>query len=310
MRSNRTRGRKSSISTRDHLRMLLHPVIAAILALSAVLLSAPARTTVASVLERSIFFPYRLAVGWGARSLLAERELLRLARLAREGEGAKEEKLETDAENVRLRALVGFERRSDAEWFPGVVIGRGRSRLGDLLLVRVTDPFQIEIGQPVADPSGLLGRVLSVSNDIARVEGLRNRNVAVSVVDQRSREEGIARWDPSCGSALSVQGVPAQADWQVGDRVVTSGLGSVFPRGLLVGYVMGVREEGGGLLRSVGVRPASSFDRASEVLFLVGGTNAPGAEGTGVYPFDPLVPLSREDRPAEGTLSAGARPAP
>ena len=64
-----------------------------------------------------------------------------------------------------------------------------------------------------------------------------------------------------------VEGVPAQADWQPGDRVVTSGLGTAFPRGILVGWV-GEPRGGGGGMQNIPVRLAASAARSQEVFLL------------------------------------------
>jgi len=57
---------------------------------------------------------------------------------------------------------------------------------------------------------------------------------------------------------------------QVGDGVVTSGLGGVFPKGLVVGYVSGVQREQFGLFQTIEVEPAVDFTRLEEVLVLLG----------------------------------------
>jgi rod shape-determining protein MreC len=220
----------------------------------------------ALLLERSVFLPYRFALGWGPRSLLAERraaaELARLAGRARLEDGA----LEAARENDRLRSLLGFRRRGEYDLLPATVVGSGRSRIGDLLLVEPEQDPGSAIGLVALTPDGLLGRVASQAGRTLRVECLAHRNVAVSVVNQRSREGGILRWEPGVGRPM-VEGVPAQADWQPGDRVVTSGLGTAFPRGILVGWVE-ERRGGGSDRLSIPVRPAASAARAQEVFLL------------------------------------------
>jgi len=262
-----------------------------VISLALAFLPLPLKTRVAGLLERSVFLPFRLAVGWGPRSLLSEQRASRLAREAMEKRLGEDERLEVEGENERLRGLVGFGRRAGFQLEAATVVARGRERFGDLLVLRLSAPRMVSAGMPVLCPEGLLGRVSRVEGRMARVECLTHQNVAVSVRNVRSREGGIVKWRPDSGR-LVIEGVPRQADWQAGDRLVTSGLGAAFPRGLLVGWVEGQAEEEGSPLKTVHLRPAASSQRVDEV-FLLG----VGAEGrwseTGVdlgalYPPDPI----------------------
>lgn len=270
------------------------------------------RRAIASLLEHSVFLPYRLAIGWGPRSLLSEHELSKLKKRQAEFAGAEDQHRETEAENRRLRLLLGFERRGGYELLPATVLGRGRERYGELVVARPADAARVVQGMPVVTAEGLIGRVSGLHGGLARIEGLKNQNVAVSVVNQRSREEGIVKWQPDRRGSLLVQGVSSQADWQIGDRIVTSGLGSVFPRGLLVGWVIGGNTEGSGLLRQIRLRPAADLARAEEVFILL---QAPlGAaepeEASSLYPLDPARDLSRRVSPPSDAFASGPTPTP
>ncbi len=324
MRSVRLIALRPSRAATHRLRAWASPVSALVLTLFlGFVLPTNARTSLASFLEHSLFFPYRAAIGWGPRSLLAERalvahEAVRADAATREGAAR-----ETSAENEHLRRLLGLGRRSEARLVPAVVVARGRGRLGDVLTARYEGAERLELGLPVVVPEGLLGRIAAIDGQLIRVEGLANPNVAVSVQDQRSREEGIAKWIPGGRWPLWVQGAPSQADWQGGDRVVTSGLGAVFPKGLLVGYVMGAQAEEMGRLRRIGLRPAASFARAEVVFFLLGDgkptyppvTRGPGADPdeagwTALYPIDPERELSRLEMGEAERFRSGPVPSP
>jgi rod shape-determining protein MreC len=249
------------------LRPWLSPGAGLLLSLGLTLLPLPWKTGLASVLERSVFLPYRFAVGWGPRSLLAQHRAGAALQERTRGELTLDAALEATQENNRLRGLLGFRRRSDVELHPAVVVGRGRGRFGDLLVVEPAEPDVAEPGMVVITSDGLLGRVRERDGAYARVECLTSLQTAVSVTNQRTREGGILKWDPLRGG-LAVGGIPSQSDWQPGDRVVTSGLGLAFPGGILVGWVTGHRAGRGGLLQSIEVRPAARAARAQEVFLL------------------------------------------
>jgi rod shape-determining protein MreC len=87
--------------------------------------------------------------------------------------------------------------------------------------------------------------------------------VAVSV--ERSREQGIFRY---ISGIASLEGVRQSADVLVGDRVISSGMGGVYPAGLLIGTVSAVADEADGLTMKVVITPAATLDRLEEVFVL------------------------------------------
>jgi rod shape-determining protein MreC len=266
------------------------PLIALAAALGLAFLPLPVKTGVATVLEHSVFLPFRMAVGWGPRSLQSAWRMSRMAREATELRIAADEQEEMQGENQRLRGLLGFRRRADHELLAAAVVARGRDRFGDLLVVEPADPGGGNPGEPVLTPQGLIGRVSRTGGRFCRVECLTHQNVAVSVRNARNWEGGIVKWSPQSGG-LVIEGVPGQADWRAGDRLVTSGLGAAFPRGLLVGWVVGQKGESGGLLKTVRVRPAASAARVDEVFLLrvspAGSFSEGGIDVGAFYPADP-----------------------
>jgi len=303
--------RSSRHSLLSRLRPWVAPMAGIFLSVGLSVLPLAFKAGLAGVLERTVFYPYRFALGWGPRSLTAQSKAVALAReqAGRALEG--DETREAERENDRLRGLLGFHRRADVDLVPAVVVGRGRARFGDLLVVEPAERGGAAVGQVAISPEGLIGRVASTEGGLARVECLTNLNVAVSVVNQRSREGGILRWGLSRGS-LVIDGVPSQADWRPGDRVITSGLGTAFPRGILVGWVGGHRSGRGGL-QSVLVRAAASPGRAQEVFllhFVAGSSDMAGASVPGLTSLYPTEsPRSLRGGPAAIT-AATAAPAP
>lgn len=284
--------------------------IAALL-VSITLLALPDRVchTIGSVLEYSVFAPYRYAVGWGQGSLAARLEVRRLSKLETTAGLDQVQMQEVSEENRRLRRLLGLRRRAADILIPATVVSRERGRGGDVLLVETDAAETIRTGSPVIVPEGLLGSVVSQDGTRLRVRCLTNPQTTASVLDQRTRDEGILRGALRDRDRLVILDVPVQADWQVGDRVITSGLGDVFPRGLLVGTVEQVEREATGPLERAWVRPAASPSRAEEVFVLL-----PGAAGTGDrpdwFPSDPEPALSTLQLDDGRGLTFGLAPSP
>jgi len=101
----------------------------------------------------------------------------------------------------------------------------------------------------------------------SRVRLLLSETTAVSVRNVRSRALGIVDWDPGQGR-LRVDQVPYHADFALGDTLVSSGLGGVFPPDLPVGVVASVSEPPERLLKDVALHPFVAFYQIEEVFVL------------------------------------------
>ncbi len=263
--------------------------------LSGVLLATPAgfRGSISNALEWSLFLPVRAVIGWGGRSLLVSAQNRKLQRdltaerleTARMGEAGRE--------NQTLRRMLGMQARSGLSLLPARVVARSTEWPGEVLWVDAAGVPQT--GLAVVSPEGLVGRVARTAGSRALVETLWHSRVAVSVIDARSREQGILHWDPARPGEVSIDHVPLQADFRAGDAVITSGMGEVFPKGILVGYVQGGQEDPGTQLKRIRVRPAVRRGRALEVFLL--DERPPLGDATRLYP-------------ESGGTPAGAPPVP
>ncbi len=250
--------------------------------LSGLLLATPAgfRSSVSSALEWSVFFPVRAFLGWDGRSLLVGMQNRKLQRdlTAQRLEAAQ--MVEAGRENQTLRRMLGMEARAELTLLPGRVVARSTEWPGEIIWVDVTGvPTS---GLAVVSPDGLVGRVARTVGTRALVETLWHSRVSVSVIDARSREQGILHWEPARPGEVSIEHVPLQADYRAGDAVITSGMGEVFPRGILVGYVLGGEEDPRTQLKRIRVRPAASRGRTLEVFLLE--ERPPLGDATGLYP--------------------------
>lgn len=115
---------------------------------------------------------------------------------------------------------------------------------------------------------GLVGQVVGVEDHYAKVLLLLDPSSAVDVLVQRSRQRGLLRGQGKEVCLLDY--VPAEADVQENDLVITSGFDGLYPKGILVGYVAHLYPGRlKGLFRPIEVRPAVDFSSLEEVLVLL-----------------------------------------
>ncbi len=179
-------------------------------------------------------------------------------------------------ENNRLQEMVSAEERlkklyplqSDYSGHSTLarIYGRDPSNWFKTVLVDKGSDDDIAKDMAVLGADGLVGRVTEVSSRTAKVLLITDVNSAVDVILQRSRSQAIMEGKRE--EACILKYVQKSDDVQPGDRVITSGMGGVFPKGLVAGTVSKVDRKRPGIFQYVEVVPAVDFSRLEEVLIL------------------------------------------
>jgi rod shape-determining protein MreC len=112
--------------------------------------------------------------------------------------------------------------------------------------------------------NGLVGKVLKTNENTSVIQTLKNYNSAVSIRDTRSKTHGILKWNKK----FFIEGIPQYADIKEGDTIVTSGDGSVFPRGLPVGIVISVKKQENDFSLDTEVKTFDDLDKI-DVVFII-----------------------------------------
>jgi len=178
---------------------------------------------------------------------------------------------ETREENVRLRRLLVLRVRLPLATVSGEVIGREAGGWVRSLTVNRGRGDGIAQQTPVIVPDGLVGRVVQVHRAAAVVQLLNDPASTVGAVVQRTRTAGLVEGD--AGGTVRFKFMARDgASVTLGDLVVTSGLGTTFPKGLPVGRVVKVEDKGSALFHFAVLAPAVDFSRVEEVLLVTGQT--------------------------------------
>jgi len=171
------------------------------------------------------------------------------------------------AQNARLKDLL------DAQTSLGLSVQLARLIDVDL------DPFRprvvlnvgasqgVTVGQPVIDAHGIMGQVIEVLGNTSIVMLITDPTHAIPVMVERSGLRTIA-YGTGAIDRLELPNIPISADVQVGDRLVTSGLGGRFPAGFPVGEILSISTDSSSLFAAAQARPAAALDRSGDVLLL------------------------------------------
>ena len=173
---------------------------------------------------------------------------------------------EIELENARFRNILDLKEKSEHDYEVCMVIGKEPTNWLNSLIINKGRSEGIYINQPVMTFSGLVGKVIEVGNNTAKVLLISDVNSRVVVFVQRTRIEGMLE---GVGKGLCrLKYLPVNADVELGDMVVSAGLGGVYPKGLVIGRIESVKIERGGIYKSCIVKPESSLSGLEEVLCL------------------------------------------
>ena len=139
-------------------------------------------------------------------------------------------------------------------WFRSVLVDRGGAH-------------GVRAGNPVITAEGVVGLVTATSRHAAKTMLLLDRQSAIDGIVQRSRARGIVRGQGT--DRLAFEFVVRGGDVRLGDVVITSGLGAVYPKGLRIGEVVELLDPEGGLLQTATLRPAVDFGRLEQVFVMM-----------------------------------------
>jgi rod shape-determining protein MreC len=176
-------------------------------------------------------------------------------------------------ENLRLHQLLGLKENNVFHTVTARVIGRDASNWWKSIQIDRGSNDGLHKNLAVLNADGLVGKIVSVTKGESRVLLLTDPNCKVSALLQNTREPGVAagvetsfRFSPRCVMTY----VNRDAKIKPGEPVISSGLGGVFPKGVLVGTVTTAQlNKQTGMYQDVDIKPAVDFRRLEEVLVVM-----------------------------------------
>jgi len=179
--------------------------------------------------------------------------------------------LESKAEVERLRELLMYrDERPALPLTMARVISRGLVAWHSELIIDRGSRHGITLGDPVVTPSGAVGRIIEVTDSTSTVLLITDPRSGIAAMVQDSRLVAIAEGDPSARGMVRLPRLPRDFTINVGDVILTSGLGAIFPRDqvFVIGHVHEIFVSADGLLKFARIVPAANLDRLEEVFVL------------------------------------------
>ena len=182
------------------------------------------------------------------------------------------------SENQRLRNLLGYKQSAiQFDLVAASVIGRESSSWSSVIVINRGTLDGVANNMAVVTEMGLVGHVAEAGLNSSKVRLLIDPRSSVGTLIQRaeSRVAGIVEGDIKNPALPHMVNIPKDSDVQVNDMVVTSGFGGVYPKGIVVGKVVDIQNEEGGLLKYCVIETAVNFQKLEDVAVIVASREAP-----------------------------------
>lgn len=254
---------------------------AAIIAIAAALLFVPGPARHVESVGTSVFAPIQLGVSGalsGVQSFWGN--MRRVVSIAEENESYREEidrlqsqlvrLKELELENEALRRLLGLKQQTQpGELLPVRVIGSDISSFVQSITIDRGQQDGVRLDMAVVTWKGLVGRVVRVNATTSKVLLLTdvNNSVSVRVQDPDSRATGIARG--RADGLLLMEHVPQQEKLSEGKLVITSGLGGLYPEGLVVGRIAQVVQNDYDVFQRATVEPTVELHKLEHLYVIL-----------------------------------------
>lgn len=176
-----------------------------------------------------------------------------------------------EVENRRLRRLLGLRDAVAEESVSAVVVGKDTTEYFRVAQVVLDNPGAgVRPNMPVVSLDGTVGTVLRVAGDRVDVQLTADSGFGVDVVVERTGARGFVRGvGDRSRYAVRVEYVQRTDEVDVGDLLLTSGVGCRFPKGIPVARVTHVDRRDFGIYQSVEAEPTVDFSRLEEVLIVL-----------------------------------------
>jgi len=172
---------------------------------------------------------------------------------------------EQSVENARLRGLLEVVEHSSYDLVPVRVVAYDPSHLSKSIVVSGGKNHDIVSFMPLVSEHGAAGKVIQVMGNISLVQLLRDPSSRTSVMVRRTRAVGIMETENARDFFVRLR---SHEDVQEADTITTSGLGGIYPKGLLVGTVSKIGEDNNSLFKRAYIDFSVNFNKLEE-LFVI-----------------------------------------
>ena len=167
----------------------------------------------------------------------------------------------------RVSGLISHQDKSQKKSIVADIIGHDATQWSKMIFINKGYKHGVTENLPVVTDKGVVGHVIKASANVSKALLISDTRSAVDALFQDSRVTGVV---VGAGEGVcKMKFVPMGASMKVGDPVLSSGLGGIYPKGFMVGTVMRQHKTKEGLFQEVTIKPSADLNRLEEVLVLL-----------------------------------------
>lgn len=169
-------------------------------------------------------------------------------------------------ENERLKEMIDFKEKATVPLVTAEVVGRTQIEMRNYMTIDRGAVDGVQKGMPVRTDAGLVGMIIGTSKNYAMIEVIKNRNVKISAIIQRTGYTGILVWEE--GEYFYLSNIPASFDVKKGDVVLTSNYSNKYPTDIPIGEIIDVQNDPSTLFHKIIIKPYVNFNTLSQVFVI------------------------------------------
>lgn len=232
--------------------------------------------------ENVIFYPFRFTINLfdnysSLKDIKEENDILKTSLNRIESIEAENIELRRQLKSLKEELNIDYT-LTDYEYLNATVTSRNIGYWYNTITIDKGSNSGIEIDMPVINAYGLLGKVINTTSLTSTVRLITtsdtNNKISVSIISDGEKLNGLINGYNFEDSTLEVEGISNTKTVRVGDLVYTSGLGGVFPSGILIGKVESITTDSYDLSKIINVKPSAEFDDINYVTILKRKTDA------------------------------------
>lgn len=206
------------------------------------------------------------------QSLIDENETHRTENLLLKAQLQKFTSLQ--AENIRLRSLLKSSRKLSDQMLIAETIAVDLDPYKRQIVINKGQFNNVYSGQPILDAYGIMGQVIHPGIPSSTAILITDPSHAIPVQINRNGLRTVL-YGTGAANYLEVQNLPNNADIEIGDLLITSGLGGRFPEGYPVAVVTNIKRDPGQPFAQILAEASAHLEQSREVLLVMAQENAP-----------------------------------
>jgi rod shape-determining protein MreC len=167
----------------------------------------------------------------------------------------------------RINGLINHQDTAKKKSIIADIVGRDATQWSKMIFINKGYKHGVTENLPVVTDRGVVGHIIQASSNVSKALLISDTRSAVDSLFQDSRVTGVV---VGSGEGMcKMKFVPMSASMKVGDPVLSSGFGGIYPKGLMVGTVIRQHKSKEGLFQEITIKPSADLSRLEEVLVLL-----------------------------------------